>query len=136
MEIWLGLAFVALASQAALAVDLNGPWRLEVYVTRLALTFDDVCALTVSQTGSVFAATGSCSGAAQPVSLQGTVDPDTGALSGSGTIGACAAIVFSGSVASTAASVQRRVPVLERRRVRRHPRASLRQRTDRRRRGL
>jgi arylsulfatase A-like enzyme len=104
MEIWLGLAFVALASQAALAVDLNGPWRLEVYVTRLALTFDDVCALTVSQTGSVFAATGSCSGAAHPVSLQGTVDPDTGALSGSGTIGACAAIVFSGSVASTAAS--------------------------------
>ena len=103
IELWLALAFVAVASQAALAVDLNGPWRVWAYVTRLALTFDDVCALTITQTGSAFTATGTCHGAADPVSLQGTIDPNTGAMSGSGTIGVCGAVVFSGSAPSQVA---------------------------------
>jgi arylsulfatase A-like enzyme len=104
IELVLSLALVAVAGQQAVAIDLNGPWRVGLYVTRSALTFSDFCTLTVTQTGSILAATGSCHGEADPVSLQGAIDPDTGQISGSGTIGTCGAIVFSGSAAANALS--------------------------------
>ncbi len=97
IELLLSLALAGIAAQpAAAAIDISGPWYVRFYVTRSALTLDDACQLSVAQNGSTIAATGSCQGAADPVTLQGTIDPNTGTFSGTGSIGACGAIAFSG----------------------------------------
>src|SRR5262245_49006459 len=85
--------------RALAAVDLNGLWHVGLFVTRSALTFSDVCSLNIIQAGDTLALSGSCRGAANPVSLQGTLDPTTLAFSGSGTAGACGAVTITGSVA-------------------------------------
>ncbi len=102
IELLLGLALAGLASQPVAAIDISGPWYVRFYVTRAALTLDDTCQLAVAQNGPTIAASGSCRGAADPVTLQGTIDPNTGAFSGTGSMGACGAIAFDGRASASA----------------------------------
>ena len=58
------------AQPAYAAVDLNGLWRVGVFVTDLSLTFTDVCSLTIVQSGTTLSIDGPCEGMANPVSAQ------------------------------------------------------------------
>ncbi len=96
-----GLAFAlvlaassATSQTAAAAVDLNGPWRVGVFVTQLSVTFTDVCALAVVQNQTTISMSGPCEGMASPVSVTGTIDPTTGRFTGSGSAGICATITI------------------------------------------
>ncbi len=76
------------------AVDLDGLWRVGVFVTQSSLTFTDVCALTIVQSGTTLSISGPCEGLANPVAVTGTIDPSTGALTASGSAGICPAIAI------------------------------------------
>src|SRR5262245_51438653 len=75
----------------AAAVDLSGDYVVSTPVP---------CRFTEVQTGTALRVTGSCSvgSTSYPLSLTGTVDPDTGAFSISGELrGLCADLVCSGT---------------------------------------
>ena len=98
----LALALVVAAGSvwsqpASAAVDLNGLWRVGVFATQFSLTFTDVCSLTIVQTGTTLSITGPCEGMANPVTVTGSIDPATGAFTGSGSAGVCPAIAIDGS---------------------------------------
>src|SRR4030095_7366627 len=91
---------VSLWHQAASAdVDLNGLWRVGVWVTDASLTFSDVCWLNVAQTGTTLLLTGVCQNVANPVSVHGTIDSGTGGFSANGSAGLCANVLITGNVA-------------------------------------
>src|SRR5262245_40869888 len=90
--------------RASAAVDLNGLWRVGLFVPDSSLTFSDVCSLTITQAGTMVSFVGSCQGAANPVTIQGTIDPATGDLSGNGTAGACGAVALHATAAADSAS--------------------------------
>jgi cysteine-rich repeat protein len=86
------------AQRADAAVDLNGLWDVGLYVTRSALTLSDHCSLTITQTGDQLELSGNCQGAANPVVLSGSYDPDSHQFTGSGSAGACGAVTMRGVV--------------------------------------
>lgn len=101
------LVFVALslggAPRAARAqIDMTGPWVAQAFVVfgpTLDCTFDFV------QTGASLALTGECA-IVGPITATGTIDPMTGAFSGSGSAGpACPTMTFTmGSAAMDGAT--------------------------------
>ena len=95
----LALALVLAASSVwpqptSAAVDLDGLWRVGVFITQSSLAFTDVCSLTIVQSGTTLSISGSCEGLANPVAVTGTIDPSTGTFTGSGSSGICAAITI------------------------------------------
>ena len=84
--------------RADAAVDLNGLWDLGLYVTRSALTLSDHCSLTITQTDNQLELSGNCQGAANPVLLSGSYDPDSHQFTGGGSAGACGAVTMRGVV--------------------------------------
>ena len=97
-------AAVACPASSMAQVDLNGLWRVGVFVTDLSLTFADVCSITVVQSGMTLSFSGPCEGAANPVNLSGSIDPDTGSFTGSGSAGACPSVTVSGIAARNSKS--------------------------------
>jgi hypothetical protein len=85
------LATLGMTSPAA-AVDLSGDYLV-------TLTVPLPCRITVVQTGTALHTTGFCdvNGTSTPLSVSGTVDPVTGAFSGSSDFGGVCAGVISGT---------------------------------------
>ena len=94
------LAAGILSRQPAYAqVDLNGLWRVGVFVTDLSLTFADTCSLTIIQSGTTLSFAGSCEGIASPVNLSGSLDPQAGTFTASGSAGPCPSVTINGLAA-------------------------------------
>lgn len=89
---------------ASAAVDLNGLWRVGVFANQGSLSLDDVCSLTIVQTAQTLSMTGTCDGAANPVSIAGSVDPASGSFTGSGSTGVCPTITIDGNAAADSAT--------------------------------
>lgn len=81
---------------AAAQVDLNGLWRVGVFVTDLSLTFVDTCSVTIVQSGTSLSFAGPCEGIANTVNFNGTLDPQSGIFSASGSAGPCSSVTIGG----------------------------------------
>jgi len=82
---------VELGSVAELraVVDVTGVWRMGISktFTQIGVTVDDVCLVSIAQTGTTFSLEGSCQGPFSPVTIDGTIDPNSGLFTGSGFAG-------------------------------------------------
>src|SRR5262245_3252382 len=82
------------------AADLNGLWRVDVFVIETAVSFSDICSIIITQDGPMVLLSGSCQATVSPVPIRGTLDPGTRSFIGSGTAGTCGEVTIRGTVAA------------------------------------